>query len=228
MGTPAESHGLTCLQVRCPPMTSEIRGQSSAALARGGDRRVDQRLQLARRPGAVETKSFPYGQMPTLKPARATRSGGPVSTRLSVWGVSRPTGSRRGDRCIDRPANRSRSLGRRWRRGARRRRAVLDRGQLLRIEIIRAPVGVRGCRCGHLVGRRRMRHVARLDGPLSGGGLRERGARCEPKDRKTNNEDVARHRVFLSSGDKSRLHPTNLRVQAGSVLGMSRVIHPGK
>ena len=70
---------------------------------------------------------------------------------------------------------------------------MLERGQLLRIKLVRALVRMHASHIGHLVGRSRVRHMARLDGALGGRGLRERGTGGERKRRKTNHEPVARH-----------------------------------
>ena len=78
-------------------------------------------------------------------------------------------------------------------RSRRRRHAVPDRCQLLRIEIIRAVVSTGGRRPGHLVVRRWVRHVTRLDRALRRRVLCERWRRDERKSRETNYELVARH-----------------------------------
>ena len=61
---------------------------------------------------------------------------------------------------------------------------MLDRGQLLRIKLIRALVRMHGGHIGHHAGRRRVRHVTRLDGALGGGGLCERGICSDRKHQK--------------------------------------------
>lgn len=74
---------------------------------------------------------------------------------------------------------------------------MLERGQLLRIKLVRALVRMNVAHIGHLVGRSRVRHMTRLDRALGGGGLCQRGTGGERKRRKTNHKPVARHLVFL-------------------------------
>ena len=69
--------------------------------------------------------------------------------------------------------------------------------------------------------------MTRLDAALSGSGLRKRRTRGERKRRKTDDEREARHGMFLSEWRQIQaLGRPNHRVQAGSVLGMSRMICP--